>query len=289
MRKDINGEKPLAILQRHFSQEEIDSVEFEERYRDLRRWNMVEDVDALDKAIKIWRSYKEAQEECMLFLGKTNGMAKYYAEKGFGLGRMKMREYIIEDHRDRLDLFRMELDRRYKGMAMVQFGDAATKRPWVLVPEDPIGAWGHDFPYRIEELVCLARRRFLMTEDEKEFELKQDAAEYIMENSTGMMKMFMAKRTEGNLEEVVERLKRGDTLDDLLRVDENAEFNEIVDAVRDEKEGLFHQDEFPIVLPGNLGTLGPEFSEKPVTRDDYAALQVTDEELVQLGSWRVED
>src|SRR5271169_4292751 len=179
LQRDINGEQPYTILQRHFSPAEIESVKFEERFRDLRRYDMVEDVEAVEQAMKIWRRYKEAKEECMLFLEKTNGMAKHLAEKEFGLGRMKMREYVIEDHRDRLDLFRLELERRYKGMAMVKFPDETTQKPWILVPEDPIGAWGQDFSYRIGELVDLATQRFLSTNEEKEIFYKREADKYM--------------------------------------------------------------------------------------------------------------
>jgi hypothetical protein len=35
----------------------------------------------------------------------------------------------------------------------------------------------------------------------------------------------------------------------------------VADQLRQEKGRLFHQDEFRIVLPRSLGTLGPDFSE----------------------------
>ena len=278
MQKDINGETPFMILRRHFSPAEIDAVKFEERFRDLRRWEMVKDVEAVEKAMNLWRKYKKAREECVLFLEKTNGMAKYLAEKEFGLGRMKMREYVIEDHRDRLDLFRLELERRYKGMAMVQFPDTATQKPWILVPEDPVGAWGQDFPYRIGELVDLAIQRFLSTEEEKEMYFKREADQYM--------------EKDGQRLRLTQLWESGDapdpeTFDEEVAMKELHE--KILDIVRADKQRLFHQDEFPIVLPGKLGILGEEFMEKPVTREDVAALQATDTELVELGSWRVDD
>lgn len=266
LQRDINGEQPYTILQRHFSHAEIESAKFEERFRDLRRYEMVEDVDAVEQAMKIWRRYKKAQEECMIFLEKTNGMAKHHAEKAFGLGRMKMREFVIEDHRDRLDLFRLELERRYKGMAMVQFPDTKTLRPWVLVPEDPVGAWGQDCTEKIADLIELANVRFLATKKEKEMWLLQEAAKFMDEDLKDIDRFALA----------------GVSSDKPL-------IEQIAGEVRREKDRMFHQDEFTIVLPGNLGTLGPDFSENPVTREDMAALQATDEELVKLGSWRVED
>lgn len=241
-------------------------MKFEERFRDLRRYEMVEDVEAVEQAMKIWRRYKKAKEECMLFLEKTNGMAKHLAEKEFGLGKMKMREYVIEDHRDRLDLFRLELERRYKGMAMVQFPDTMTLKPWVLVPEDPVGTWGQDTPERIADLIDLAKVRFLATKEEKEEWLQGEAQRFIDEDITEVGRYILAGgKVDGKFVE------------------------HVADQLRPEKEKLFHQDEFRIMLPENLGTLGPDFSEKPVTREDVAALQATDEELVKLGSWRVED
>jgi hypothetical protein len=278
VQKDINGETPFMILRRHFSPAEIDAVKFEERFRDLRRWEMVENVEALETAMKIWRKYKKAQEECMLFLGKTNGMAKYLAEKEFGLGRMKMREYVIEDHRDRLDLFRLELERRYKGMAMVKFPDETTRKPWILVPEDPIGAWGQDLQYRIGELVELAIHRFLSTNEEKEMYYKREADKYM---ETKGQKLHLANILEGD-----DPLDFKDTDGEVA---EKELYEGVVDSVRAEKQRLFHQDEFSIGLPGKLGQLGEEFLEKPVTREDVAALQATDMELVELGSWRVDD
>jgi hypothetical protein len=205
-------------------------------------------------------------------------MAKYLAEKEFGLGRMKMREYVIEDHRDRLDLFRLELERRYKGMAMVKFPDETTRKPWILVPEDPIGAWGQDLQYRIGELVDLAIHRFLSTNEEKEMYYKREADKYMEAKG---QKLHLANILDGD-----DPLDFKDTDG---KVAEKELYEDVVDSVRAEKQRMFHQDEFSIGLPGKLGQLGEEFLEMPGTREDVAALQATDMELVELGSWRVDD
>ena len=194
-------------------------------------------------------------------------MTKVSARKAFGLPHLRAREYLIEDHRDRLDLFRLELERRYMGMAMVRFPSVAEPKPWILLPEDPVAAWGLDFPYQVEELIRLAWLRFLATEKEKEQVLEEEAKKVIADNVTGIIRNVRLRGDKIVFEEILK---------------------EVMNRLREEKEKLYRDDKTALVLPGNVGDLGPQF-RGPVTREDRAVNQFSDEELIKLGSWRVED
>jgi hypothetical protein len=197
-------------------------------------------------------------------LEKTHALEKVLAHKAFGLPHLKAKEYLIENHRDRLDLFRLELERRYMGMGMVRFPSVADAKPWILVPEDPLGAWGMDFSHRIDELIRLARIRFLFTEKEKEIVLAEEARKLI----------------EDDVEEILARMGEN--------VDPERILQEVMRELRKQKAPLYRDDKTILVLPGNIGDLGPEF-RAPITTEDKAVNQFSDQELVKLGSWRVED
>ena len=257
----------LTTLRKYFSDRIISKEAFHKPLQILAYTGEVKDVDSLRQTIKLYRSLRRSQVSLQPVLEETKAMEKVEAHKAFGLPQLRAREYLIENHRDRLDLFRLELERRYMGMGMVRFPSVAESKPWILVPEDPVGVWGMDFPYRVAELIRLARIRFSLSEEEKEIVLHEEAKKLIKEN------------VEGILQKVEER---GDTVNpqDIL--------NEVMAQLRREKERLYHDDKTTLVLPGNVGDLGPEF-RAPITTEDKAINQFSDQELVKLGSWRVED
>ena len=259
--------KLLTSLRKYFSDPVIAKKAFQKPLQILKYTGEIKDPEAVQKTIESYRSLLKARKFLHKILEETQASTKVSARKAFGLPHLRAREYLIEDHRDRLDLFRLELERRYMGMAMVRFPSVAEPKPWILLPEDPVAAWGLDFPYQVGELIRLARLRFLATEKEKEEVLEEEAKNVIGDNVTGIIQNV--------------RL-RGDKVvfEDILK--------EVMSRLREEKERLYVDDNTALVLPGNLGDLGPEF-RAPVTREDRAVNQFSEEELVKLCAWRVED
>jgi hypothetical protein len=173
------------------------------------------------------------------------------------------REYVFEAHRDRLDLLRWKLGEQYKGMGLVQYPETSAARPWILLPEDPIGTWGQDFPDRVDELVRLARTRFLLSTEEKEQELTFAALQFIKDN------LHELKRRKIPLE------------------DSDAIVKETMETIRTEREQVWGRVK-PFVLPRLIGHFGEEY-KSPVTRQDFVMYEATDKALVKGGAWRVED
>ena len=259
--------KLLTSLRKHFSDQIIAKNAFRKPLQILTYTGDIKDPEAVQKTIESYQTLLKAREFLLPILQETQTLAKISARKAFGLPHLRAREYLIEDHRDRLDLFRLELERRYMGMAMVRFPSVAEPKPWILLPEDPVAAWGLDFPYQVGELIRLARLRFLATEKEKEEALEEEAKNVIEDNVTAIIRNVRSRGGKVVFEEILKK---------------------VMSRLREGKERLYHDDKTTLVLPGNVGDLGPLFRE-PVTREDRAVNQFSDEELVKLGSWRVED
>jgi hypothetical protein len=259
--------KLLTSLRKYFSDSVIAKRAFHKPLRILTYTGEIKDPEAVQKTIESYRSLLKARKFLHKILEETQALTKLSARKAFGLPHLRAREYLIEDHRDRLDLFRLELERRYMGMAMVRFPSVAEPKPWILLPEDPVAAWGVDFPYKVGELIRLAQLRFLATDKEKDEALEEEAKTVIGDNATGIIQNVKSRGDKVVFEEILK---------------------EVMSRLREEKERLYVDDNTALVLPGNLGDLGPEF-RAPVTREDRAINQFSEEELVKLCAWRVED
>ena len=259
--------KLLTSLRKYFSDQIIAKNAFKKPLQILTYTGDIKDPEAVQKMVESYQSLLKARKFLYSILQETQTLTKVSARKAFGLPHLRAREYLIEDHRDRLDLFRLELEKRYMGMAMVRFPRVAEPKPWILLPEDPAAVWGLDFPYQVGELIRLARLRFLATEKEKEEALEEEARKVIEDNVTAIIRNVRLRGDEVVFEEILK---------------------EVMSRIREEKEGLFRDDKTALVLPGNVGDLGPEF-RAPVTREDRAVNQFSDGELVKLGAWRVED
>jgi hypothetical protein len=212
-----------------------------------------------------YKALRREQLRVHPLLAKTHAAMKVNAHKGFGFERQRLREYVMEDHRDMLDLFRLQLDKRYKGMGLVRFPDIAEPKPWILVPEDPEGAWGEDFPFHVSNLIDLARERFLMSPEEQELALERQAQEYINENIHQLLRVAPEEVTREELLESVKEKLRGD------------------------KRQLWTEDNRQMTLPGFVGRFEGEMWPEPKTTEDQALLEVVDRSLVERGAWRVDD
>ena len=257
----------LATLRKYFSDHILDQMDFGLPLEILTYTGEVEDPDALRKTINAYIAARKLQRELYPILQESHALIKVAAHKAFGLPHLRAREYLIEDHRDRLDLFRLELEKRYMGMAMVRYPDIREPRPWILIPEDPVAAWGGDFPYRVDELIKLAQIRFLATTEEKGKALEEEAKNVIEDDVEGIVQEMVKNGEEVDFESLLE---------------------DIMWALWEKKTKMYHDDEKALSLPGIVGDPGPEFRE-PVTIEDHVVNQITDQELVKLGSWRVED
>ena len=252
----------LKTLRQHFSDRVIASEAFYTPLKVLAYTGQVtpSDIDYLRTTIKQFRNLRRTQLYIYPILKKTEAPFKLAAREKFGFANLRTREYVIEHHRDLLDLFRFELENRYKGMALVRYPDIAEPKPWILVPEDPVAAWGVDFPDRVGELIELATERFLLEEDEKEILLDQEAREFIQENVPNFL------RSGDNPERLLEQIKA---------------------KIREDKTKLYHDDNKALSLNGNVGNL--DAYKRPITREDKAIYERSDKELVKRGAWRVED
>ena len=259
--------KLLTSLRKYFSDQIIAKNAFRKPLQILMSTGDIKDPEAVQNTIDSYRTLLKARKFLQPILQETQTLTKVSARKAFGLPHLRAREYLIEDHRDRLDLFRLELEKRYMGMAMVRFPSVAEPKPWILLPDDPVAAWGLDFPYQVGELIRLARLRFLATDQEKEEALEEAAKDIIEDNVAGIVQNIRSRGGKVVFEEILK---------------------EVMSRLREEKERLYHDDKIALVLPGNVGELGPEF-RAPVTREDRAVNQFSDEELVKLGAWRVEE
>jgi hypothetical protein len=259
---DIQRRLPPLIesLRQHFSDRVIQNQAFHAPLKILEYTNQIPDPDALRKTIKSFRSLRNTQLSIYPILRKTQAPFKLAARQQFGFSNLRTREYAIEHQRDLLDLFRFELEKRYRGMALVRYPDISEPKPWILVPDDPVGAWGHEFAYRVNSLIDLARERFLMTTEEKDELLDLQAREIIEENEPAL-------------------LRKGSIDEGLLW--------HVKNTLQEQKRKLYHDDTSALSMSGNVGDL--ESYKVPVSREDKAVYEHSDKELVKRGAWRVED
>jgi len=263
---EVEKEIPALVktLQEHFSDQVIQKEEFRRPLKALKAAGVVENIDQLRQTIQSYRSLRREQLFLYPILKKTEAPLKVSAHSNFDLSQLQTREYVLEHHRDRLDLFRLELEKRFRGMALVRHPDIAEPKPWILMPEDPIASWGADFSERTEELIRLARYRFLLTEEEKEVEMDREAREALQEGFSGI------RRMQG-------------------RIDIEKTLQQVKAQLRQDKARMFRNDRQQLYLPGNVGELGPQFSKNPITREDLAVYETSDRQLVKSGAWRVAD
>jgi len=263
----INARLPILItkLRNHFSDQIIQKQEFDKIFRVLVYSGDIQDPSAVRAVINEYNSLRKEQLRIHPLLAKTHAAMKVNAHRSFGFERQRLKEYMMEDHRDMLDLFRLQLEKRFKGMGLVRFPDIAEPKPWILLPEDPEGAWGDDFPYHVSNLIDLANERFLMSPEEQEEVLEREAQEYIHENIHQLLRVT----TEGlTREELLECVKN---------------------KLREDKKQLWMEDSRQMTLPGLVGRFEGEMWREPKTTEDQALLEVVDRKLVKRGAWRVAD
>jgi hypothetical protein len=265
--REIEKRLPGVIdeLRQHFSDRIIRKEAFEGPLRILAYTGEIKNVDGMRKTIKSYRSMRRSQLFLRPILAKSQAPLKVAAREAFGFEHSRLREFKIEHMRDGLDLFRLELEKRYMGMANVRYPSITEPKPWILVPDDPVAAWGPDFPYKVAELINLARIRFMITPEEKEMVLEAEARAFTAENSQRLLQK--QRRTDFNPEDILEQIK---------------------DHLRQDKMRRFHDDERSLFLTDNVGELGAQFGS-PKTRDDMAVYETSDRQLVKRGAWRVAD
>ena len=278
----------------------------------------------------IWQKYielRESTKSLYTILETTKAIEKAHARKYFNPTTLRAREYVIEDHRDRFDLLRFELEQRFWGMAPVGFRDTeAAPKPWILVPEDPISAWGEEnFPAEIQRLLLCAERRFLgqvVKEREAETgERRFKKMAKVLREKTMRTPLEAALTWEGadekekkELEETYGAAGLKDTVEYAAEVDEEfglplvleyiKELDEEPEVVRadeddDNEEHSFDDDEEDVMptgpipgdedalwIPARLGSLEADF-KTPYTEEDKAIVSMADAELVKAGAWRV--
>lgn len=261
--KEISEKLPGLVekLRQYFSEHTIQKGEFDTTFKVLAYSGEITNPSSVRALIRNYRSLRREQLEIYPLLSESQGTTKVQARRSFGFPNLRLREYILEDHRDMLDLFRLQLEKRYKGMALVRYPDIAEPRPWILLPEDPEGAWAHEFPYHVSNLISLAHERFLMTPEEQEQSLEKQATEYIQENIHQLQRVVDEDMTNEKLMEIVKDKLRGD------------------------KQKLWREDKNQLTLPGFVG----EMWSAPKTMEDRAVLEITDKQLVKRGAWRVDD
>jgi len=317
-------ESLIKILRTRFPKHVIFSQNFEEYLKGVPKSEIPgEDRSQLRK---IWTRYiklKRATEPLKTFLEKTRALEKAHAHKYFEPAALRAREYVIEDLRDRLDLLRFELEKRFMGMANVlirDLSDPKPARPWVLVPEDPISAWGTEaFPAQIQRLLLFAEKRFLgdlikereiesgerrfkkaaavlseviaetpleavfLYSDGSEDECKELEEKYGAEALERAVSFIQELEEEFGLEEVIDYINetRGDEID---------EEGEIIDDDAEDASpsGPLTGDEHELLLPVSVTDTGKNF-KIPYTTEDKAIYSMSDVELVKGGAWRVAD
>lgn len=257
----------LGELRKYFSERIIQKEAFEGPLRILAYTGEIKDVKTMRQVIKSYRSLRRSQLFLHPILSKTQAPLKVEARKTFGYNHTRLRELTIEHMRDRLDLVRMEMEKRYMGMANVRYPNITEPKPWILVPEDPVAAWGLDFPYKVAELINLARIRFMMTPEEKEKSLEQEAKIFVAENSQDLVRTQRRMGKKVDPEEILEQVKN---------------------HLRDDKRKRFHDDETALFILEAVGQLGSQFGS-PKTREDMAVYEASDRQLVKGGAWRVAD
>jgi hypothetical protein len=266
---EIQRRLPLLVknLRRHFSEQVIQSQGFSGPFKKLANNNEIPNVTVLANQIKEFKRLRDRQLHIYPLMVKTAAPIKLAANEKFRYGKLRHREEVIERDRDQLDLFRFELESRFKGMAMVMFPTRKILRPFILVPEDPVGAWGEDFPYRVGELIELGRERFLLGSAEKEELLEQQAREVFAENAGTLLWAQNVATQKRDKDEVLAQVK---------------------EKLREDKEKLYRRDTRTLSLNGQIG-LSSSTYKLPWTREGQAVYDHTNKSLVKRGSWRVED
>jgi len=145
--------------------------------------------------------------------------------------------------------------------------DISGSTPWILLPEDPVGAWADDFPYEVDKLIQLANRRFLMTPEEKESVLEMEAMERLKARDRAIRREFQNSGQEFEQRAVIELFK---------------------DQFREEKQQLWWDDHIGLQIPFHVGGVA-SLSNPPKTREDIAAYRLAERNLQARSAWRVED
>jgi len=317
-------ESLIEILRSRFPKHVIFNQNFEEYLKGIPKSEIPgEDRNQLRK---IWTKYiklKRATEPLETFLEKTRALEKAHAHKYFEPAALRAREYIIEDLRDRLDLLRFDLEKRFMGMANVLIRDLSNPRParpWVLVPEDPISAWGEEgFPTQIQRLLLFAEKRFLgnlvkereIESGERRFkkaaavlrdviaETPLEAIFLYSEGSEEEKKELEEKHGADTLEAAMSFIKEVEEEFGLEEVfnyinemggDENDDEGEMIDDEDEEvpPSGPLPGDKAELVLPVSVTDMGKNF-KIPYTAEDKAIYSMSDVKLIKEGAWRVAD
>ena len=272
--KDVQRNLPPLVeeLRQYFSEQTIQKETFSKPLQVLAYTGEIKDVDSMLQKIKLFRKLRRARDFLLPILEKTQPAAKLAAEKEFGIEKLRSREYVIERYRDHLDQARRNLEERYMGMGIVTYPESVD-RPWVLLPPDPVAAWGQDFAYRVEKLIRAAKIRFLSTYDEQEMAIEQEAKEIISE-SPQKIALQAQRLLGGNV-----------TAQDVV--------NKVKDELRAKKARLYKNDLNRISLASHSSTdfwaQLDDLFKTPMTREEKAVYHITEQELVANGAWRVED
>jgi hypothetical protein len=265
--EELNAKLPILVsrLRAHFPDEALQSRDFSIQLRRLMYTGDLKDTDSVKELVRKYNSLRKAQLRIHSLLAKTQGHMKVSARRTFSFENLRLREYVLEDHRDMLDLFRLQLEKRYKGMALVRSPNIAEPKPWILLPEDPEGAWGETFPDHVSNLISLAQERFLMSPEEQEQALERDANEYLAENGHRLLRIADEELTKEKLMQSVK------------------------EKLRNEKSKLWKNDAEQLVLPEFVGKFEGDLWREPRTVEDMAVLEIGEKQLVKRGAWRVAD
>jgi hypothetical protein len=317
-------ESLIQRLKQFFPEHVIASQTFEEYLRQAESDISLKDQEKLRP---IWQQYielKESTKSLYSILETTKGIEKAHARKYFNPTTLRAREYVIEDHRDRFDLLRFELEQRFWAMAQVGFRDTdRPPKPWILVPEDPISAWGEkNFPGEIQKLLLCAERRFLgdvikereletgeprfkkvaavlkektmrtpleaaLTWEAAEGEEKKQLEEtYGAAELEDIFAYAMEVDEEFGLDEAIEYIDELDEEPEAVSADEDEDEERGFDAEESMPMGPIQGDEDALWIPARLGRLEADF-KTPYTEEDKAIVSMADAELVKAGAWRV--
>jgi len=258
----IQSQLPYLVteLQKYFTNEVIKTEAFKERFQVLK--STLPDPEPLRDTIRKYQELRRSQLFLFPILKNTQAPLKLAAQSHFGYSTLESRERVLEQNREKLDVFRYDLERRFKGMALVKTSEVMEPKPWILMPENPVDAWGVTLPDRTDELIRLALYRFLLSEEEKEVELERESRELVHESLPGLRRM----QGKVDIEETVTQVK---------------------EQLREEKARMFEIDSHPLTLPDTIGELG-EFKD-PITKEDIAVYETSDRQLAESGAWRVAD
>ena len=246
----------------------------------LKQHNRRRAASKLAGMIREFGLYRKAQLRLYPMLKATDAFAKKVAREKFHLDRLFEKEIEIENQRDHFDEVRKRLDERYKGMGLVkryhevernqkfehvlESENVLLSKPWILLPEDPVGVWGDNFPYEVDQLIQLAVRRFLMTPEEKRLALEAEAME----------------KLKDQYREIKSRLGED--------FDPKESLEAIKEQLREEQKDQWSEDHIGLQLPHFVGTL-EKHTTLPRTREEIAAYRLAERTLEERSAWRVED